>query len=48
MRPIVHAPDCKHATLRCTCGATFRELMRRHEEWKKDREAKQCAQSPQS
>lgn len=38
MRPILHAPDCEHQTLRCTCGATFRELMRRHEEWKKGRD----------
>lgn len=33
MRPVVHAPDCQRDKVRCTCGATFRELMRRHQEW---------------
>lgn len=40
MRPIVHAPDCALPKGTCSCGATFRELMRRHEEGKKEREAR--------
>lgn len=36
MRPVLHAPTCglySEPKTVCTCGATFREIMRRHEEW---------------